>query len=114
MITINGNTISGNYTNGSISITTKGDNVYINGDLVHTTNDKNITVIIKGDAKEVRTTSGGINVYGNVSNGVISTSGDINVEKDILGNVSSVSGDVCADTIHGSVNTVSGDIRFHR
>lgn len=47
MITINGDTISGNYTNGSISITTKGDNVYINGDLVHTTNDKTSQLLSK-------------------------------------------------------------------
>lgn len=112
VITINGQTIvngSINF-NGDLNITSNGDNVFINGELVHTTQEKNITVVINGDTKGISTVSGDVNVYGTVAGNIKTTSGDVHVENGALGDVTTVSGDVRAKTIEGSVKTVSGDI----
>lgn len=112
VITINGQTIvngSINF-NGDLNITSNGDNVFINGELVHTTQEKNITIVINGDTKGISTVSGDVNVYGTVAGNIKTTSGDVHVENGALGDVSTVSGDVRAKTIEGNVKSVSGDI----
>ena len=110
-ITINGNTIiNGDVVGGDMNITSRGDNIYINGELVHTTQEKNITVVINGDTKGISTVSGDVNVYGTVAGNIKTTSGDVHVENGALGDVTTVSGDVRAETIEGNVKTVSGDI----
>ncbi|QXL90430.1 hypothetical protein [Salmonella phage NINP13076] len=110
-ISINGNTIiNGNVIGGDMNITSRGDNIFINGELVHTTQEKNITVIIHGDTKSISTVSGDVNVYGTVAGSIKTTSGDVHVESGALGDVTTVSGDVRAEKIEGNVKTVSGDI----
>lgn len=110
-ITINGNNgINGNIVGGDLNITSSGDNVFINGQIVHTTQEKNITIVIHGDTKGISTVSGGVNVYGTAVGDIKTTSGDVHVENGALGNVTTVSGDVRAATIEGNVKTVSGDI----
>lgn len=110
-ITINGNKIiNGNIIGGDMNITSRGDNIFINGELVHTTQEKNITVVIHGDTKDVTTVSGDVNVYGTVVGDIKTTSGDVHVESGAMGNVTTVSGDVRSAKIEGNVKTVSGDI----
>lgn len=110
-ISINGNTIiNGNVVGGDMNITSRGDNIYINGELVHTTQEKNITVVIHGDTKGISTVSGDVNVYGVNAGNIKTTSGDVHVEHGALGDVTTVSGDVYAEKIEGNVKTVSGDI----
>lgn len=112
VITINGQTIinSDIYFNGNMNITSRGDNIYINGELVHTTQEKNITVVVNGNAKGISTVSGDVNVYGSNSGDIKTTSGDVHVERGAVGDVTTVSGDVYAENIEGDVKTVSGDI----
>lgn len=111
VITINGQTIvNGDFVGRDLNITSRGDNIFINGELVHTTQEKNITVVIHGDTKGISTVSGDVNVYGTNAGDIKTTSGDVHVEHGALGNVNTVSGDVRAETIEGRVNTVSGDI----
>lgn len=109
-ITINGNNVINGNIVGDLNITSCGDNILINGQVVHTTQEKNITVVINGDTKGINTVSGDINVYGTVAGNIKTTSGDVHVENGALGDVTTVSGDVRAVTIEGNVKTVSGDI----
>lgn len=111
VITINGNTvINGNIVGGNMNITSDGDNIFINGELVQTTKEKNITIVIHGNTGDIHTVSGGVNVYGTVAGNIKTTSGDVHVENGALGDVTTVSGDVRAKTIEGNVKSVSGDI----
>ncbi|AKJ73521.1 ADP-ribosyltransferase [Salmonella phage 40] len=98
-ISINGNIINGNVVGGDMNITSRGDNIYINGELVHTTQEKNITVVIHGNTKDISTVAGDVNVYGTVAGNIKTTSGDVHVEHRALGEVTTVSGDVYAEKI---------------
>lgn len=111
VITINGNKIvNGDIIGGDMNITSNGDKIFINGELVHTTQEKNITVVIHGDTKGISTVSGDVTVYGTVAGSIKTTSGDVHVENGGLGDVTTVSGDVRANKIEGNVKSVSGDI----
>ena len=68
------------------------------------------TINVHGDVNSLQTTSGDVDVSGNVTDSVDSTSGDIECG-DVGGSVKSVSGDIKCKNINGSVKTVSGDIR---
>lgn len=67
-------------------------------------------VSITGDVDNVKTSSGDIDIKGNVKNGIQTASGDIqcgNVE----GNISTKSGDITVTgSINGNCSTMSGDI----
>jgi hypothetical protein len=118
-ITINDRTVIG----GSISIT--NGRVIIDG--VDCTPDmKNINISIVGDVKEVKvgvcnslkiegnvnyiqTTSGDVDISGDVNGPVSSTTGDIDCGN-VAGNASSTSGDIVCGSVGGSMTTVNGDI----
>lgn len=110
VITINGKILNGSIVAGDVHISSDGDNILLNGQIIHTTQEKNITVVINGDTKGISTVSGDVNVYGTVAGNIKTTSGDVHVENGALGDVTTVSGDVRAKTIEGNVKTVSGDI----
>lgn len=72
-------------------------NITINGNVDSLQVDSCYKVSITGNASTVRTTSGDIDIQGNVSGGVQTVSGDVD-----CGNVS------------GSISTVSGNIKHKR
>lgn len=68
-------------------------------------------VIVNGNVKSLKTTSGDIDVKGNIEGSISTTSGDIDCGGSIGGDVKTVSGDVDCGKISGSVNSVSGDVK---
>lgn len=104
-ITINGQSFSGssvNICNGTVIIDGKKQEGVILGHIVN--------IEIKGDCKSVDTTSGNVNVTGNMMGDIDCTSGDVRITGNVTGSVQTVSGDVKCGTVGGSVKTVSGDI----
>jgi hypothetical protein len=110
MITINGKTISGNYT----SISVDGDTIILDGKRQDLNsfkgNDLNITIVVEGNVETLSSVSADVTVNGS-SGSVKSTSGDVKVKGDVSGSVSTMSGDVnVKGGVHGNVSTMSGDI----
>ena len=67
------------------------------------------TIVVKGDAKNIKTGSGDVTVEGVVKGNVNTGSGDVrcgNVEED----VNTGSGDVHCGDVRGRVSTMSGDV----
>lgn len=69
------------------------------------------TIQAKGNVGSLVTTSGDVEVSGNIEGDVQCTSGDVEAA-DIHGSVKTVSGDVDAGRIIGSVTTMSGDVKY--
>ena len=118
-IVINGKSYSGK------NITIRNNQVIIDGkDL--TPNAKQIQIVVEGNIQDlevdvcdsvriigevgsVRTSSGDVQIKGDVKEGVNTTSGDVEC-KVINGSVYTTSGDVEASSIGGNVETRSGDV----
>lgn len=111
-VIINGQVISGHLIVGkNLTVTANGDKILINGEEVFQTSDKIITIHIEGDVDgDINTVSGSVIVNGDARD-VKSTSGDIGVAGAVCGDVKTVSGDVEAGQILGNTKTVSGNIR---
>lgn len=107
-ITINGNTYSGN------NITVVNGKVIIDG-VDFTPDSKEINISVAGDIAELRVDScNKLNVQGNAGN-INTKSGDVEIGGDVSGNVQSMSGDVdVSGSIGGSVSTMSGDIKYRK
>ena len=106
------NIINGSIVGGGMDITTRGDKVYINGELVTETSDKQIQIHVEGNVDgPVTTTSGNIVVNGDATR-VETTSGNIQVGGNISGGAKTMSGSVKANIIHGGAKTMSGSIKF--
>ncbi len=71
-------------------------------------------VIVNGSLRAVCSTSGDVQVNGNVTGNASSTSGDVTVTGYVQGSAVSTSGDIRAQSILGSCSTVSGDISGRR
>lgn len=112
-VIINGQVISGDLVVGkSLTVSSNGDKILINGKEVFQTSDKIINIVIEGDVEgSVETISGDVVVNGNIMRNASTTSGDIKVSGAVGGDVKTVSGDVSANIINGNTKTVSGDIR---
>ena len=102
-VVINGKTYAG----GSICI--NGDSITVDGSVVDTMPDKQITVTVHGDVRKLETSSGDVRVTGSVGD-VKTVSGDVVINGDVDGDVGTVSGDVKSHKIVGNVKTVSGSV----
>lgn len=108
MIVINGKTYRGNGQN----ITINNGKVMIDGrDVTPDDNGKEINIHIDGYVNELN-----VDVCDNVSlNGeaknIKTKSGDINIAGNVIGNVKTMSGDVNCENVSGNVSTMSGDIK---
>lgn len=79
---------------------------------IHSVQTVSAPVIVHGNAGDVSTTDGGVNIKGNVTGRVTTTDGSINVGGNVGGNVSAVDGSVrVTGDIGGSVSTVDGNIQ---
>ena len=122
-VTINGKTIT---SNGSISII--NGKVIIDGVEQDTGDAKEINISIEGDVKtlnapgcntievsgnvdKLSTSSGDVEVGGNVYQGIQCSSGDVEVEGDVAGDIQTSSGDVKCGKVEGDVTTTSGSIK---
>lgn len=108
-IRINGVTIS-----AGRNITVAGNRVFVDGkDVTPDANDIKIDVAGNVDRLEVDACTT-VTVTGDAGN-VATQSGDVDVGGDIRGSVSTMSGDVdCGGSIGGSVSTMSGDVKHRR
>ena len=103
-VTVNGKVYDGN------NVTIKGSRIYIDGRLAEC-DDREITIIVNGNANNIISGSGNVTVKGDVTGGFSTMSGDAHVEKNVYGNVRTMSGDVeVGGDITGGVETMSGDI----
>lgn len=105
-ISINGSAI----VSGSKNITIVGNRIIVDGiDVTPDSKDINITVNGNIESLDVDCCDK-INIVGAVAK-VRTTSGDINISGNVTGDVKSTSGDIKCGQISGSVKTVSGDIK---
>ncbi len=119
-ITINGKSYVGK------SVTIVNGKVIVNGNEVTPEDSKTITInvegdidelnvdacekiTVKGNVKNIQTSSGDIDC-GNVTGGIQTSSGDIECG-DVGGSIQTSSGDVKCGTVGGNVRTNSGDIK---
>ena len=99
-IKINGNTYSGD------KIVITDEKIIINGKDI-TEDSKEINISVEGNIDELKVdTCNKVWVSGNIKN-IATQSGDIDVIGDVNGNIQTMSG-------HGSISTMSGDIKNKR
>ena len=97
-----------NYSGRNISV--NNGNVIIDGKSIEI-EEKEINISVTGNIDSLKVTScNELQIKGYV-NTVETTSGDIDIEGNVSGNVKTVSGDVRCEYITGDVKTVSGNIR---
>lgn len=107
MITINGNTYSGN------SIVVTNGKVIIDGKEV-TPDGKEINIVVEGNINELRVDAcNKVSVTGSVKS-IATQSGDIDVTGDVDGNIQTMSGDVDCGMVGGSISTMSGSVKHKR
>ncbi len=107
---------NGNITIDGKKITIDNDEKQINisvvGDISDLSVDSCEKIDIKGNVKKVKTSSGDIDITGDVLEDIQTSSGDIDISGNVNGNVQTSSGDVkCSGDIQGSVRTMSGNIK---
>lgn len=103
-VTVNGKVYDGN------NVTIKGSRIYIDGRLAEC-DEREITIIVNGNANNIVSGSGNVTVKGDVTGGFSTVSGDATVEKNVYGSVRTVSGDIeVGGAIAGDAKTLSGDI----
>lgn len=106
-ITINNNTYSGN------SIVVTNGKVIIDGKDI-TPNNKEINISVHGDIDELKVDAcNKVSVTGNAKN-ISTKSGDVEVIGNVDGSMHTMSGDVDCGNVTGSINTMSGDIKHRR
>jgi len=109
VISINGKTIQVN--RGTISII--DGKVLIGGKDISDLKEieeKEINITIEGSVEKLEIDyCAKVQVNGNAQN-VKTASGDVNVSGDVLGNIQTMSGDVDCGNVGGGVSTMSGDI----
>lgn len=104
-ITINGKTIT-----SSGNIIVSNGRVIVGGTDV-TPEGKEIIIVVNGNVDKLEVDAcSKVTITGNANN-VKTVSGDIEIQGAVSGSVSSVSGDVDCGDIKGSVSTISGDIK---
>lgn len=101
---INGVSLVGN------NIQIANGKIIIDGKIIDTGEAKNISVSVQGDVNSIQADAcNQIGVIGNVKM-VKTTSGDVDITGNVDGNVNTVSGDVSCNKVNGTTNTISGDI----
>jgi hypothetical protein len=75
-------------------VTDDAKEIHIDGNVNHLKADVCLNIYITGDVGDVATTSGNVQVGGNVAGSVHSMSGDINCDGSVGGDATTVSGDV--------------------
>ena len=108
IVSINGKTYYGN----SISVS-KGK-VIIDGQNVTPEDTKIINISVEGNIEELKVDyCEKITIKGNAKN-ITTQSGDIELSGNIEGGVQTMSGDIECGNIGGGVNTMSGDIKYRK
>jgi len=105
--------INGKKYSGGKSISISNDKVIIDGvDVTFDKNEKKINIKIEGNVDDLHVnTCNQINIKGDV-NSAHSTSGDIEIIGNVTENVKTTSGDIECKDVGGSIDTTSGDVRF--
>ena len=123
---VNGRTIIGNnivVRNGQVwvdgKLESKEDekiiNITVTGDIEELTVDYAQSVVVHGAVGKARTSSGNLEIDGDVNGDVQASSGDITIEGAVGGSVETSSGDVdIRGAVGGSVRKTSGDIKHRK
>lgn len=101
-IVVNGQVVRGS------NITVTNGVVFVDGKKVSTGTEKEINIVVNGNAQSVSTSTGQVTVNGDAEQ-INTTSGDIKV-RNVNGDISTTSGDVEAVKVAGRVTTTSGQI----
>ena len=109
--TVNGKRYEMSLSGGNITIS--NGKVYQNGKLVENCNErseKEIYVIVNGDADKIVVDSGNVEVKGNVFGGVEADCGNVEIHGHVDGNVTTDCGNVDCGDVKGNVRTDCGNI----
>jgi hypothetical protein len=119
IVTINGQTYIGNsvtINNGKVTVNgndvtpdSKTITISINGNINDLKVDRCVSIDVEGDVGNLKTTSGNVNVTGNVTDSIKLTSGDIKCN-DVGGSIKTTSGKIDCHTIHGNAKSVHGKV----
>lgn len=119
-ITINGNTYSGNnvvISNGKVIIDgkdftpeTKIINIHVEGNIDELKVDNCNKLLVNGNAKNIKTQSGSVEVSGAVSGDIRTISGSVNCG-DVNSYIQTTSGSVECGKVGGKINTISGSVK---
>ena len=89
-------------------------NIHVDGNIEELSVDHAQKIMVHGDVKHLQTSSGDVDVDGNVGGGIQASSGDVEVSGDVGGSIQTSSGDVKCGTVGGDVRTMSGDIKYKK
>lgn len=104
-VTINGVRYEGN------SVTVSGNKIVIDGKSVSMPDEKDILIIVDGNAGNISVdVCKEIRIGGNVEGDIKTQTGDVTVG-DVNGDITTQTGDVRANNITGKVKTQTGDIK---
>jgi hypothetical protein len=104
MIRINGKTFKGN------SVSINNNVVVIDGVVIGTGDEKIINISVEGDLRELSVDHcATLKVSGNV-NKLRTTSGDVEITGDVMGDIQTTSGDVECGNVKAGIITTSGDV----
>lgn len=98
------------YINGSsVEVDGKEINIQVNGNIDYLSVDA-CSKITVNDVNSLQTSSGDIEVRGNVNGDINTTSGDVECGN-VKGYIKTTSGDVSCGTVGGNISTISGDVK---
>ena len=107
MIRINNTSFSGN------NIVINGNKIIIDGKDV-TPDSKEIIIMVNANIETLRIDyANNIKVVGNIGS-IQTSSGDVNIDGDVTGSIQTSSGDVDCGNVSGNINTSSGDIKHRK
>lgn len=107
-ISINGKSYTGNNVKVVNSV------VFIDGKRVDGDDQKVINIVVNGYIEDLTVDAcNKVEVKGSVKY-VNTTSGDVDITGDVLGSINCTSGDISCGNVSGSVKTISGDIKYKR
>jgi hypothetical protein len=101
------------YNGKSINVNQNGE-VYIDGNLIHIDENKQVvTISVEGDVESIEGAFSEITVTGNTGP-ITSSSGDVKIGESVKGNVRASSGDIEIEGgVSGNVKTASGDVNVN-
>ena len=110
MVVINGRVFQGN------NVSIAGEKIIIDGKAQSTSyyDEKEIIIVINGNAENVSCEVGNITVQGYVSKNVKNTNGNIEIGGDVGGDVKNTNGSISCGNVAGDIDTTNGSVNHRR
>jgi hypothetical protein len=88
--------------------------IHVAGDVDEIDVDVCYKIAITGNVGSIQTSSGDVEVSGNVNGDIKTSSGDVEISEGVTGSIQTSSGDVKTGSVGGKVKTNSGDIKYRK